>query len=123
MKNFSERNNTVQTLHDHLVHDAKMYIWDNYKKVTDWSHIFVEIRNGNPIDNANKKESVVFCKRSEEGSTLFYDPSWVEMETLTDVIYDESDGDLSVTVNGEEFWWVDAEACVSIAQFIESQLN
>jgi D-tyrosyl-tRNA(Tyr) deacylase len=39
------------------------------------------------------------------------------------VVLDPTDGDFSVTINGNEHWWIQDEAVIIIADYIEKQLK
>ena len=39
------------------------------------------------------------------------------------MVLDPSDGDFSLTINGKEHWWIQDEAVIIIANYIENQLK
>jgi hypothetical protein len=43
----------------------------------------------------------------------------IEIETVTDVVYDWTDGDFSLTINGKPYLWIDGESVIDIANYIE----
>jgi hypothetical protein len=43
---------------------------------------------------------------------------------FNEVVLDPTDGDFSITVNGDQaHWWIQDEAVILIADYIEKQLN
>ena len=42
---------------------------------------------------------------------------------INEVVLDPTDGDFSVTINGNEHWWIQDEAVIIIADYIEKQLK
>jgi hypothetical protein len=43
--------------------------------------------------------------------------------TIDEVVLDPTDGDFSVTINGHQHWWIQDEAIIIIADYIEKQLK
>jgi hypothetical protein len=42
---------------------------------------------------------------------------------FNNVVLDPTDGDFSVTINGKEHWWIEDDAVMIIANYIEKQLS
>ena len=45
------------------------------------------------------------------------------VKSIDRVVLDPSDGDFSLTINGKEHWWIQDEAVIIIADYIENQLK
>ena len=43
--------------------------------------------------------------------------------TINNVVLDPTDGDFSITINGKEHWWIQDEAVIIIADYIEKRLK
>ena len=39
------------------------------------------------------------------------------------MVLDPTDGDFSITINGKEHWWIQDEAVIIIADYIEKKLK
>lgn len=119
----------------HVASCAKIYVLNNYKKVTDWSGLEVTIIHG---PSGKETTYYTYCprKKLEKARTS---KTWDKMlERLdkadqerhnpllefTEVVLDPTDGDFSVTLNGDqEHWWIQDEAIIIIANYIEDQLK
>ncbi len=60
-----------------------------------------------------------YRKKWEKENKLRHNP----IKTIDAVVLDPTDGDFSITVNGKEHWWIQDEAVIIIADYIENQLN
>lgn len=45
------------------------------------------------------------------------------IEVVSQVVLDPSDGDFSITINGRDHLWIDDEAVIIIADYIEKKLK
>lgn len=133
---YLERANHVNDAMSLLRTEAKLYIVANCDKVSDWSSLYLSITNGNNIDNSNKLESFDYAPYEPK----FYN-KWINysanigvetspheykdesVKTVTDPVYDDFDGDFSITINGLEWWWIDYDAVMRLAIFIERSLS
>lgn len=117
---------------------AKVYILNNYKNITDWTNLEVVAednghgRKGKPfIEYYNYKPTFKnrkSAKRSNALEKIFYrldednkkrhNPA----KTVTDVFLDTTDGDFSLTINGNKHNWISDSTVIIIADFIEKQL-
>ena len=133
---FVEKANRQYTARVALVTEAKIYIVENCHKVKDWSKMFLEIKNGNNVDNPNKLKKFLYTpydpdfhdKWHKYSVTLGNEASTYEqkddsVKTVTDPVYDDFDGDFSITINGLEWWWINYDAVISISVFIEKTLS
>ncbi len=135
----------------HIAEFAKTYILENYKKVEDWSELDIKLRHGldgtrvefynhykkpvppkEPSEKMKKFLKLVSPekpKRSERVKKIFD-----EMEerdkakhnpivSFDSAVLDTSDGDFSVKINGQDFYWIDEEPIIEIADYIEEQLK
>jgi hypothetical protein len=120
----------------HVSECAKIYILKNWTKVKDWSELDVVIVHGpsgkmteyynyvpREINNDHKIKEGAYSnllKEIDEENKLKHNP----IREFNEVILDPTDGDFSVTVNGnEEHWWIQDEAVIIIADYIEQQLK
>jgi hypothetical protein len=141
---------------DHIANLAKVYILKNWKSVTDWSDLDIEITHvptgkvteyynhdralqrieERKAEAAKRREARIaegkktprevgtsiddFFLKYEEENRARHNP----ILEFTDVVLDPSDGDFSVTINGnEEHWWINNEEVIAIAEYIETKLK
>lgn len=108
---------------------AKVYITENWQKVTDWTGLNVviikddketEYYNHVPRERGKGKSDVLnrMLTRMEERDKKRHNP----VTSLTDVVMDE-EFDFSLTINGKEHWWLGDDEVVVIAGYIEKQLK
>ena len=128
--------NFLESYNDHLAHMefiaicAKIFIVENWEKVTDWSDI--------SIDLVDTNEDVISFFKHEPSTRESDDSSYSRLlksiddysaskhnpvNTLTNVHIDPTDGDFAVEVNGKEFWPLRDEDVIIIANYIEEQLE
>ena len=137
----------------HIASIAKSYILKNWKKVTNWENLDVVIVHGptgewteyynnekelppieeeEPSETKKKFLSLVSEEKPKRGSFFEkYRKKWEKenklrhnpIKTIDEVVLDPTDGDFSITVNGKEHWWIQDEAVIIIADYIEKQLN
>lgn len=131
----------------HVAECAKIYILKNYLKVTNWSDLEVVIIHGPTGESTDyynhekhaarterrkKRQEKTDAKADKLPSSL--QKIFAEMEekdrarhnpiqTITDVVLDPTDGDFSLTVNGKQHWWIQDEAVIIIANYIEEELK
>ena len=134
----------------HIAEFAKTYILENYKKVEDWSELDIELRHGldgavvefynhykKPIPqkepSESKKKFLALVsknktKRSESLQKLIDEMERKNVErhnpivSFDEAVLDTADGDFSVKVNGQDFYWIGDEPIIEIANYIEEQL-
>lgn len=135
----------------HIAEFAKMYILENYEKVKDWSELDIKIKHNlsgertefynhykkpvppkEPSEKMKKFLKLVSpekTKRSESMQKIFD-----EMEerdkakhnpivSFDSAVLDTTDGDFSVKINGQDFYWIDDKPIIEIADYIEEQLK
>lgn len=118
----------------HVANIAKSYIYNNWKKVEDWSGLNVILTHGltgNSAEYYNYEESDSKWFTTSGKVLSFFEDIDAENRrrhnpiiSVDDVVLDPSDGDFSITVNGDqEYWWLDDESVIIIADFIEQKLN
>lgn len=116
----------------HIANIAKSYIHNNWKFVKDWSDLEVvvihrptgestyyyvykeRIRRRDYVGLASK----IFMKFDKEKKRK-QNPVVI----INEVVLDPTDGDFSVTINGKEHWWIQDEAVIIIADYIENRLR
>lgn len=121
-----------------VVESAKIYVDTNWKKITDWSKLNLDI-----IDNTGAKTVYYnydeYCKSKEEYLKLNNKPESITfneirsrlelrlkskhnpIKTLTDIVLDV-DGDFSITVNDNNHLWIDDKSILNIATYIENSI-
>lgn len=114
---------------EHIANIAKSYIYKNWKLVKDWSDLEVVVIHGptggstyyySYKERIRKKDyhSDIFLKFDKEKKR-----NQNPVKTMDEVVLDPTDGDFSVTINGNEHWWIQDEAVIIIADYIEKQLK
>jgi hypothetical protein len=106
----------------HITECAKIYIMENWEKVTDWSNIYLNLYH------RKEEKDYYFSPKKEkrkgsvgaEFRNLFKDNP---LSGFDKIVLDPTDGDLSVTIKRKQFLWINAEAVITIAQYIETFLN
>ena len=130
-KNFLEEYRKHMVAMDHVANFAKSYILNNWQKVEDWSDLDVTVRAGNtgkkthyykyverdPFNTRNVKVAEMFEEMREEEKN-----NQNPIRVFNDVVLDPTDGDFSVTINDTEHWWINDDAIITIADYIESKL-
>lgn len=113
----------------HIANIAKIYILNNWKLVRDWSDLEVVVNHG-PTGDKEYYYSYKERIRSKNYSTeifLKFDKSRKRNQnpvvTIDEVVLDPTDGDFSITINGNQHWWIQDEAVIIIADYIEKQLK
>ncbi len=131
-----------------VANSAKIFILKNYNKITDWSGLELKITHGltrksteffnydnhwpikpkenqsealKKLNKISKVPSVIskFEERWEKQDKERHNP----VVSLTNVVLDPTDSDFSVTINGIDFYWIQDEECIEIANYIEQQLK
>lgn len=126
-----------------IVEAAKVYVMDNYRKITDWTELTMEIRQNAETFNFGMKneerarrypspprdESKPIKRRvrrvKRPGMDEMFkkiDEERIQVETF-EPFYDWTDGDFTVKVNGVQYLWIDhrnPDAVIAIANFIET---
>lgn len=119
---------------DHIANIAKVYILKNWKKVTNWLDLEVTITHG-PTGKSTTYYNYVPSERKKKGSSETWDSILKSIDRrnkrrhnpileVTEVVLDPTDGDFSITINGDkEHWWIGNEEVIIIADYIEQQLK
>lgn len=136
----------------HIADTAKIYILKNWQKVTDWSDLEVKITHGptgkttyyynheRTIQLRAERKAKAKQKAKERGldkikrSTVMDDLlARIEEDdrekhnpivSVNNFVLDPTDGDFSVTINGDqEHWWIGDEEVIIIADYIEGKLK
>ena len=131
-KNFLSEYRKHMVAMDHIANMAKSYIVNNWKKVEDWSDLDVIIKAGNTgkethyykyaerdhfnTRNVKVAEMLEEWKKEEEDNQN-------PIRVFNEVVLDPTDGDFSVKINDIEHWWINDDAIITIADYIELQLN
>lgn len=117
----------------HISNIAKSYILNNWERVKDWSDLEVVVNHG-PTGDAtyyySYKEKI---RKKEYGSGIISDMliksdrkrkrNQNPVLSINSVVLDPTDGDFSITINGNEHWWIQDEAVIIIADYIENQIK
>jgi len=111
-----------------IVSCAKVYIMDNWQRVEDWSALSVKI-----TDNTGETFHYYKYEPGPEitGTGIIADTfrdfeEWnrdhqMPITQFSNPVLDPSDGDFSVTINGRDHLWIDDNAVIAIAHYIENQ--
>lgn len=108
---------------------AKIFILENYQKVTDWSDLEVTIRKGKEETSYYKFKPHRFICHSEGMKKLMEERDAKKKAneniatSVTDAVLDTSDGDFSITINGKEHWWLSDDEVICIADYIERSVT
>lgn len=131
---FDDSINYHYSMINRIIMAAKMYILDNYEKITDWSDLYTTIHHGiNPkmfqrygkLPVYNSKGDA-FDDELESRLQKILRESDMELEevkTITNAVYDFTDGDFSITVNGKEWFWIRDQSVMDITRYIEERIN
>lgn len=130
-----------------LVAGAKIYILDNYKKVKDYSDLSMILTSGasgervhlgkKRADRVKKPEPEPTEKMKKFLATVKpapvskrvqkmlddLDSKMITVSTFDEAVYDWTDGDFSVTLNGKSYLWITSESIIEIAHYIETKLK
>jgi len=130
-----------------LVAGAKIYILDNYNKVNDYSDLSMILESGasgervhlgkkradrvkksEPEPSEKIKKLRKLAKPAPVSKTLQkifdeMDSKMVTVATFDEAVYDWTDGDFSVTINGKSYLWITSESIIEIANYIEEKLG
>lgn len=130
----------------HIADTAKLYILKNWQRVTDWGDLEVTITHGPTgktthyydheraiqlrAERKAKERGLDKIKRSTVMDDLLARREERDREkhnpiiSINNVVLDPTDGDFSVTINGDqEHWWIGDEEVIIIADYIEQQLK
>jgi hypothetical protein len=132
-KDYMEEYRKHMVAMEHIANIAKTYILKNWKGVTDWSGLEVTITHGptgEKTEYYNYVESDRSGKMSETMRKVFeridernrakHNP----IREFNEVVLDPTDGDFSITVNGDvQHWWISDDEVIIIADYIEKQLS
>ena len=126
---------------------AKIYILKNYGAVKSWKDLDVKVKHGptgkvadyynheKRVEKITKrKEKIESSKGAREHRSKILDDMLKRIEkknrkrhnpisSLTEVVLDPTDGDFSLTINGNQHWWIGDEEIIIIADYIENQLK
>jgi len=135
----------------HIAEFAKMFIIENYEKVEDWSELDIKLRHGldgtkvefynhykkpiPPKEPTEKMKKFMTLVSKEVPKKSDFVTKWKEeyeeemkakhnpIVTFDEAVLDTSDGDFSVKINGQDFYWIDDWPIIQIADYIEEQLK
>ena len=122
----------------HIAECAKIYILKNWEGVDDWTDLDVKITHGPtgksthyykcedydvPTPDATDGEGSLISNIFEEIRAKRKKNEKI-VNSVSKIVLDPTDGDFSITVNGgEEHWWIQDEAIIIIADYIENKLS
>ena len=99
-----------------LTDQAKRYIVENYQRVQDWSGF------KGFIEDSRDRRVRFRPKRDDEYLMRDVFKEFPELQTVEEVVYDPSDGDLSASLNGEWFMWIQ-NGIIELADYIDKQIT
>jgi hypothetical protein len=117
-----------------VVTAAKIYILDNYEKITDYTDLHLILRHNRgkhyfgPKRNEKTPSQDEVKKTKKKSDSLEklmqrIDEKKIQIDSFEEAVYDWTDGDFSVTFNGLSYLWIDDESVISIASYIENKIN
>lgn len=106
--------------HAGAIGEMKLWLHKNWEQV-DWSDLDIELVNNNTKDNPNNKHSKYFGRVSDDWAKAFS----IKKEPVVNfsLVLDMSDGDMSITVNGLEFWWIPEHNIMSLYKYGHRNYN
>ena len=117
----------------HIANIAKSYILNNWEKVKDWSDLEVFVIHGPTGKGTYYYSYKERIRKKEYGSGMISDlliksdrrrkRNQNPILSISNVVLDPTDGDFSITINGNEHWWIQDEAVIIIADYIENQIK
>jgi hypothetical protein len=114
-ESFTDRHDKILTDLDSLAWECKRYILNNYKWVKNWSTLTIYMQTyKNDVRMHYSPKGVVIGK--------FIDMPPNPVESLTDVVLDDIDGDFSLTINNKKWLWLTNGCVVTLADYIREQL-
>lgn len=125
---FAEHTEEHKTALHIIASCAKVFILENYTKVTDWSGLVLRIKEAGETFDYYKHtdwESASTGPIGEEMNRLNEELRKGEnpVRTLTDPVLDPTDGDFSITINGKRHFWISDRAVIKIADYIEKSIG
>lgn len=114
-----------------IAYSAKVFILENWEKVKDWSMLEVVVhdkssrKNKHTTEYSNKDLNSGWNEEEAIGRLMkaWSDERHNPVVSVRDVVLDHSDGDFSLTINDHEHWWINDEAVIEIADYVEEQLK
>ena len=123
---FRDNDSKLWAAQNSLLEAAKIYIIDHYKEVSDYSELHLILKSGatglkfyfgpKTGDRVSKSPIIREILKSLDEETI-------TIETFDEAIYDWSDGDFSVVLNGISYNWIDSDSVIGIASYIEEKLG
>lgn len=119
---------------EHIANIAKSYILNNWQNISNWKDLEVTVIHG-PTGVTTEYYNYVPHVPGQKGSSKTWDSIMERLDEnnkkrhnpileVNSIVLDPTDGDFSITVNGDqEHWWIQDEAVIIIADYIEKQLN
>lgn len=101
-----------------ITEKAKIFIIENYEKVKDWSNLEINLT----CNHKGHSENYLPTNKAQIKLGRFVVNRIANPIETVSFVLDYTDGDLSVTVNGREFWWIEADTVIVICNYIEKQL-
>lgn len=107
---------------------AKVYILRNWQKIDDWTGFTGTISEGGGTGRSQYYYNYTPSERGQSNTVWEY---WDQMNKddhyplreVNEVVLDPTDGDFSITVNGDEsFMWL-THGIIELADYIEKQLK
>lgn len=147
-KNFLDEYSKHRVAMQHVAECAKIFIMENWQKINDWSRMNVVIlcRQGRfefynyetyphkSSDTPEEPSTESDTRKPRKVSSSGMDEFLKEMDEklrakhnpikeVKEFVLDPSDGDFSVTINGQELWMINEEAVIEISNWMEEELR
>ena len=123
-KNFRDVFYKYQSALMHVSACAKIYILNNWGKVKDWTNLDIMIVDGRDGEETHYYKFIESEEKDRNRTMKQYMELLREghnpIISFDEVILDPSDGDFSVKINGKDHYWIDDDAVIAIANYIET---
>lgn len=114
-----------------VAHSAKIYVLEHYHLIDDWSDLQLKLYHNKGITKlglykkSERKEKSNLKKSKNYLSNLFegMNDNRLPFVKLEKAVYDWSDTDFSITVDGNEYLWISDDSVIKIADYIERKLK
>ena len=98
---------------------------DNYEKVEDYSDLslFIRCANHEGTIYIGKKVDLVASPGLIRRLLKELRDATIQVSTFDNAVYDWTDGDFSIVLNGVDYNWIDSDSIINIANYIEGKLD
>lgn len=123
---FGNESLRLRSEYSELILAAKVYILDNFSKIKDWPGLRFRVysRNHDKPAYFGKREKLTKVENSVIGSIFEdYEKQYTAIETISEPVFDWTDGDFSITINGETYIAIDDASVIEMSIFMKRKLG